>query len=119
MSLLRVLTFLFCTAGIYVSYLIQGIVQESLSTEHFGPASERFVHMAILSWVQGLGCLTVSFLLLQFLENPKTKEYPPLWEYSSTGFSNTIGPSLGYASLENINYSAQVISFLKKRIRVR
>lgn len=111
MSLLKVLQFVLCTLGIYVSYLTQGIVQERLSTETFGPASERFSSMAVLSWVQGLGCFLVASLLLRLFHDHKHQsDYPPLLSYWSVGVTASLGPSFGYASLRNINYAAQVPS---------
>ena len=109
MRVLDVLNFVLCTTGIYVSYLTQGIVQESLSTEGFGLENERFANMAILSCVQGLGCLVVSFSLLSVFPDAKNRrDYPPLKSFWSVGVTTTLGPSLGYASLRNINYAAQV-----------
>ena len=109
MRVLDVLSFVLCTTGIYISYLTQGIVQESLSTEGFGPENQRFANMAILSCVQGLGCLVVSFVLLKLLPKAQNKrDYAPLKAFWSVGVTTTLGPSLGYASLRNINYAAQV-----------
>lgn len=39
---------LFCAAGIYGSYLTQGVVQESLSTKKFGDELVRFVEYSTL-----------------------------------------------------------------------
>lgn len=65
--------------------------------------------MAILSWVQGLGCLTVSVALLYLSPDLKNwNGFPPLSAYSSVGMTTTLGPSFGYSSLRNINYAAQV-----------
>eukprot|EP00210_Caulerpa_lentillifera_P008436 g8048.t1 len=110
MKLRQIAQFLFCTAGIYVSYLTQGIIQEKLATESFGPYHERPKNLMILSLVQGLGCLVVAYLLNFILGGSKDPtEVPPLKAYSTVGLTASLGPSLGYSSLRNINYSAQVI----------
>jgi len=110
LSLLPVLQFLLCTGGIYASYLTQGIIQETLSTEAFGPDRQHFKNLSILSMVQGLGCLAVSWTLLHLFPDRKHwKDYPSLMDYCPVGVTTTLGPSFGYASLSNINYSAQVI----------
>lgn len=110
MKFRQIAQFLFCIAGIYVSYLTQGIIQEKLATESFGPYRQRPKNLMMLSLVQGLGCLLVSYLLNMLFTNSKDKSVmPPLKTYSTVGLTAALGPSLGYSSLRNINYSAQVI----------
>lgn len=110
MKFRQIAQFVFCIAGIYVSYLTQGIIQEKLATESFGPSQKRPKNLMMLSLVQGLGCLLVSYLLNVLFTNSKDKSVmPPLRSYSTVGLTAALGPSLGYSSLRNINYSAQVI----------
>lgn len=55
---------LFCVAGIYGSYLTQGVVQEALSTKQFGADGARFAYLSSLNAVQCWVCFLWAALLL-------------------------------------------------------
>lgn len=58
------LLLLTCVAGIYVSYLTQGVVQETLSTKQFGANGARFGYLSSLNAVQCWVCFLWAALLL-------------------------------------------------------
>jgi UDP-galactose transporter B1 len=65
-------------AGIYGSYLTQGLVQETLSTKKFGPDGVRFAHLSSLNAVQCWVCFLWALLLLVLFDKRwVTKWYRP------------------------------------------
>eukprot|EP00850_Spirogloea_muscicola_P003543 SM000014S00331 [mRNA] locus=s14:714086:716375:- [translate_table: standard] len=108
---------LFCVAGIWASYLTQGVVQENLSTKKFGPEQQRFEHLTFLNLAQNVVCFTwASLMLLCFV--PMDQSQPPIWVYATASVSNTIGPALGIEALKYISYPAQVLAKSSKMIPV-
>ncbi len=75
-----ILQLLACVAGIYSSYLTQGVVQEALSTKQFGPEGSRFAHLSSLNAVQCWVCFLWAALLLVLFDKRLVpcKEVPPL-----------------------------------------
>lgn len=64
----QALLLLSCVAGIYASYLTQGVVQETLSTKKFGPQGERFTHLSSLNAVQCWVCFIWAALLVALFD---------------------------------------------------
>lgn len=62
------LLLLVCVAGIYGSYLTQGVVQETLSTKKFGADGARFSHLSSLNAVQCWVCFIWAGLLLALFD---------------------------------------------------
>lgn len=62
------LLLLVCVAGIYGSYLTQGVVQETLSTKKFGADGARFSHLSSLNAVQCWVCFLWAGLLLPLFD---------------------------------------------------
>jgi solute carrier family 35 (UDP-galactose transporter), member B1 len=60
-----ILKLLICVAGIYSAYITQGVFQEKLATETFGPNGARFPALSTLNGFQSLACFMWAFLLLQ------------------------------------------------------
>jgi hypothetical protein len=102
---------LFCIAGIYCSYLTQGIVSEHLSTKKYGPQQERFPGLVGVNGLQSLVCFLWAWALLTAnikMGRIRASDLPSWAEYWKAGITNCIGPACGMIALRNISYSAQV-----------
>lgn len=110
MSASSIFSFFFTAAGIYTAYLTQGDVSEKLSTEVYN--GTRFHHMLILPMFQSITCFLVALVALLASHtiwlSSTNKQYPGIFEYSMISLTSSVGPSMGYASLRNISYPAQV-----------
>lgn len=109
-----------CTAGIYASYLTQGLVQEQLSTRRcvtstsmvfelltlrrplpsYGPQQERFSQLVFLNLAQAAVCTCWALLWLAL--RPASKDSAALSRFWLPALSNTVGPALGLIALKNI-----------------
>ena len=102
---------LICGAGVYASYLTQGVVQEALATKRFGPNAARFNGLDALHGLQAVACALWALVLIAAGAaggKEARREWPPLRAYWQAGLSNAAGPTLGYLALKNISYAAQV-----------
>ena len=106
----------FCVAGIYASYLTQGLVQESLSVKKYGLLGDRFPALTALTGAQAITCFVWAGLLLLF--QARKPGQAPLLAYWKPAISNSIGPACGYQALRNISYPAQVLAKSCKMIPV-
>ena len=95
------LQLLFVTAGIYGSYLTQGVLQEKLTTRKYGAAGERFHEMVFLNLAQALCCAAWAAAHLTVTRGWDAKAAPAL-AYWRVGLSNTVGPACGVVALKNI-----------------
>ncbi|KAF9624397.1 hypothetical protein IFM89_011322 [Coptis chinensis] len=102
----RALLLGFCIAGIWSSYITQGVLQETISTKRFGPEGKRFEHLSFLNLAQNVVCLIWSFMMLKIWSRSSSGG-APWWSYWSAGISNTIGPAMGIQALKYISYPAQ------------
>lgn len=121
MDLKQLASLAFCVAGIYASYLTQGLVSEFLSTKQYGEEKERFKHLEALNAAQSFVCFLWAFLVMRLedVRQPKLGEqYPPWTAYWKAGITNSIGPAFGMFALKNISYSAQVLAKSCKMVPV-
>lgn len=107
---------LVCIAGIYASYLTQGLLQENLSIKKYGILGERFPELKALNGFQSIACFLWAGLLL--LIQPSKEGQAPFTSYWKPAVSNSIGPACGYQALRNISYPAQVLAKSCKMIPV-
>lgn len=116
----RVLVLAFCIAGIWASYITQGVLQETLSTKRFGPDGKRFEHLSFLNLAQNVVCLIWSLIMLLIWPRKRGSAGggAPWWSYWSAGITNTIGPAMGIVALKYISYPAQVLAKSSKMIPV-
>ncbi|KAL4857963.1 UDP-galactose/UDP-glucose transporter 3 [Chlorella vulgaris] len=113
------LILLLCVAGIYGSYLTQGVVQEALSTKQFGADGARFAYLSSLNAVQCWVCfLWGALLLVCFDKREPGVEYPPITAYWRPAVTNCVGPACGLHALKYISYPAQVLAKSSKLIPV-
>ena len=108
--------FLICVAGIYASYLTQGLLQENLSVKKYGVLGDRFPELKALTGAQAFAGFVVAGLLL--LTQSRKKGQAPITAYWKPAVSNSIGPACGYEALRNISYPAQVLAKSCKMIPV-
>ncbi|XP_020596111.1 UDP-galactose/UDP-glucose transporter 3-like [Phalaenopsis equestris] len=113
----RVLVLAFCVAGIWASYIYQGILQETVSTKRFGPDGKRFEHLAFLNLAQNVICYIWSLMMINLFSR-RSSGGAPLWSYWSASITNTIGPAMGIEALKYISYPAQVLVKSSKMIPV-
>lgn len=108
-------------AGVYASYLTQGLVQEELATARFGPRGDRFPGLDALHGLQAAACAVWAGALVLAMDwraksRGKGRRAPPLAArappraYWRAGLSNSVGPTLGVLALKNISYPAQVLA---------
>lgn len=113
----EVLLLAFCVAGIWASYLTQGVLSENLSTKKFGPDGERFEQLTFLNLTQNVVCLLWAACMLAFWRDESGGK-PPLSAYWTPSISNSIGPACGIVALKYISYPAQVLAKSSKMIPV-
>lgn len=106
-------------AGVYASYLTQGVLQERLATNTYA-GGKRFDGLDALHGAQAAACAVFALLLLGVApglrpkaEKKGTSSVAPPSSYWRAGLSNSVGPTLGYLALKNISYPAQVLMKLK------
>lgn len=116
-SVKETLLMAFCVAGIWASYLTQGVLSENLSTKKFGPDGKRFEQLTFLNLMQNVVCLVWAACMLLFWRDQSTGK-PPLVAYWSPSVSNSIGPACGIVALKYISYPAQVLAKSSKMIPV-
>lgn len=105
-----------CVAGIYASYLTQGLLQENLSVKKYGLLGDRFPELKALTGTQAITCFVWAGVLLLF--QSKKNGQAPFTAYWKPSISNSIGPACGYEALRNISYPAQVLAKSCKMIPV-
>lgn len=117
---------LFCVAGIYASYLTQGIVSEHLQMKHYGPQRQRFRNLESLMGAQSLVCFVWAYAILTLARlrgksgasSAQEQQLPPWSVYWRPALTNSIGPACGLIALKNISYPAQVLAKSCKMVPV-
>ena len=112
-------------AGVYASYLTQGVLQERLATTTYA-GGRRFDGLDALHGAQAAACAVFALLLLGVAPGLRPSNstsatakkkgskgalsptVAPPSSYWRAGLSNSVGPTLGYLALKNISYPAQV-----------
>ena len=110
-------------AGVYASYLTQGVLQERLATTIYANG-KRFDGLDALHGVQAAACAVFALSLLAVAPGLRpsattkkgssskalssSSSVAPPSSYWRAGLSNSVGPTLGYLALKNISYPAQV-----------
>ncbi|PKA57194.1 UDP-galactose/UDP-glucose transporter 3 [Apostasia shenzhenica] len=113
----RVLLLGFCIAGIWASYIYQGVLQETVSTKRFWPDGKRFEHLAFLNLAQNVVCFIWSLMMTRVFSR-RSNDGAPLLSYWSASITNTVGPAMGIEALKYISYPGQVLAKSSKMIPV-
>eukprot|EP00239_Pterosperma_sp_CCMP1384_P011453 CAMPEP_0197861196 /NCGR_PEP_ID=MMETSP1438-20131217/37087_1 /TAXON_ID=1461541 /ORGANISM="Pterosperma sp., Strain CCMP1384" /LENGTH=323 /DNA_ID=CAMNT_0043478293 /DNA_START=87 /DNA_END=1058 /DNA_ORIENTATION=+ len=108
----------FCTAGIYVAYLTQGLAQENLSTTKYEPDGAKFSAIIFLNFAQSVACAIYSGIVMVIFHRGKKGDSAPWYAYWKASITNSVGPACGVAALKNISYPAQVLAKSCKMIPV-
>ncbi|KAL7673211.1 hypothetical protein ACOME3_008079 [Neoechinorhynchus agilis] len=109
--------FLLCFLGIFVSYLLFGIAQESVMKTKFG--DQNFIYVTSLVLIQSLVNFTVAsiFLRLRRERTSRMDSIPKLY-FSSSAFSFMAAMVCSNSALSYVSYPTQVIGKSVKPISV-
>jgi len=110
------LWFVFCVAGIFISYFVFGILQEEVTTEKFGPKQERLNNAQFLVFVQCVAnVITAASIVLLFgMGSDKT----PFLEYFPISFTYVGAMFCSNAAVEHIDFPTMVLGKSCKPIPV-
>lgn len=107
--------------GIYVFYLLYGIVQERLTTTAFGPDGEKFDYMVFLVCLQCILNALFALVVLGF-NRIWTKQAPkdkvPFREYAWISLTYVLAMLCSNSSLQFVDYPTQVLAKSCKPIPV-
>lgn len=114
---------LFCAAGLQVSYLTWGVLQERIMTrnyeEHMADGTVQHVKFAnsqFLVFVNRVLALTVAVIYIVFTRQPR--HTAPLYKYSYSSFSNIMSSWCQYEALKFVSFPTQVLCKASKIIPV-
>lgn len=114
---------LFCAAGLQVSYLTWGVLQERIMThtyeEQMADGTVQFVkfqNSQFLVFVNRILALTVALVYIVFTRQPR--HTAPLYKYSYSSFSNIMSSWCQYEALKFVSFPTQVLCKASKIIPV-
>lgn len=108
----------FCFAGLQVSYLTWGILQEKIMTQEYHNESEtgKFSDSQFLVFVNRV--LAFIFAGTYILISTQPKHIAPLYKYSYCSFSNIMSSWFQYEALKYVSFPTQVLAKASKIIPV-
>ncbi|XP_058470270.1 adenosine 3'-phospho 5'-phosphosulfate transporter 1 [Solea solea] len=111
---------IFCAAGLQVSYLTWGVLQERVMTRAYGATAEeegeRFKDSQFLVFMNRILALTVSGLWCLLFKQPRHGS--PMYKYSFASLSNIMSSWCQYEALKFISFPTQVLAKASKVIPV-
>ncbi|RXN32226.1 adenosine 3 -phospho 5 -phosphosulfate transporter 1 [Labeo rohita] len=112
---------IFCAAGLQVSYLTWGVLQERVMTRSYGAteaegSGERFKDSQFLVFMNRILALTVSGLWCLLFKQPR--HGAPMYKYSFASLSNILSSWCQYEALKYISFPTQVLAKASKVIPV-
>eukprot|EP00736_Rhodelphis_marinus_P001915 Rmarinus@m.22325 len=115
-----------CAGGIYVCFLVWGVLQEKLTTQPYlhvdGTSSDVFNQIAFLNFVQYSTSAGVALLILIFqrtiLGHSDPTESPPFSTFMRLGLALAAGSAMGYASLEHISFPLHILAKSSKLVPI-
>ncbi|XP_056621140.1 adenosine 3'-phospho 5'-phosphosulfate transporter 1 [Triplophysa dalaica] len=112
---------LFCAAGLQVSYLTWGVLQERVMTRSYGAtgeegSGERFKDSQFLVFMNRILALTVAGLCCVVFKQPR--HGAPMFKYSFASLSNILSSWCQYEALKFISFPTQVLAKASKVIPV-
>ncbi|XP_051511581.1 adenosine 3'-phospho 5'-phosphosulfate transporter 1-like isoform X1 [Myxocyprinus asiaticus] len=112
---------IFCAAGLQVSYLTWGVLQERVMTRSYGAtevegSGERFKDSQFLVFMNRILALTVSGLCCIVFKQPR--HGAPMYKYSFASLSNILSSWCQYEALKYISFPTQVLAKASKVIPV-
>ncbi|XP_069092468.1 adenosine 3'-phospho 5'-phosphosulfate transporter 1 [Pleurodeles waltl] len=116
----QLLKLLFCAAGLQVSYLTWGILQERVMTRSYGATStnpgEKFRDSQFLVFMNRILAFTVAGLYCAMTKQPR--HGAPMYKYSFASLSNILSSWCQYEALKFISFPTQVLAKASKVIPV-
>ncbi|XP_013999485.1 adenosine 3'-phospho 5'-phosphosulfate transporter 1 isoform X1 [Salmo salar] len=111
----------FCAAGLQVSYLTWGVLQERVMTRSYGASTpeeegEHFKDSQFLVFMNRILALTVSGLWCVLFKQPR--HGAPMYKYSFASLSNVLSSWCQYEALKYISFPTQVLAKASKVIPV-
>lgn len=101
-----------CFAGLMVSYLTWGVLQEKIMTQeyyNFDGVKSNFKDSQFLVFSNRLLAFIVAIIVLQY-KKPITRHKAPLYKYSFASFSNIMSAWFQYEALKFVNFPTQVLA---------
>ncbi|XP_065819515.1 adenosine 3'-phospho 5'-phosphosulfate transporter 1 [Labrus bergylta] len=120
-SVRQVIKLIFCAAGLQVSYLTWGVLQERVMTRSYGAETpeeqgEKFKDSQFLVFMNRILALTVSGLWCLMFKQPS--HGAPMYKYSFASLSNIMSSWCQYEALKYISFPTQVLAKASKVIPV-
>ncbi|NXC21622.1 S35B2 protein, partial [Corythaeola cristata] len=116
----QVLKLLFCAAGLQVSYLTWGVLQERVMTRTYGATEtdpgEKFKDSQFLVFMNRILAFTVAGLYCALTKQPR--HGAPMYKYSFASLSNILSSWCQYEALKYISFPTQVLAKASKVIPV-
>ncbi|XP_048841909.1 adenosine 3'-phospho 5'-phosphosulfate transporter 1 isoform X2 [Brienomyrus brachyistius] len=117
----QALKLFFCAAGLQVSYLTWGVLQERVMTRSYGATGEeeegeRFTDSQFLVFMNRILALTVAGLWCALFKQPR--HGAPMYKYSFASLSNILSSWCQYEALKFISFPTQVLAKASKVIPV-
>ncbi|XP_073666782.1 adenosine 3'-phospho 5'-phosphosulfate transporter 1 isoform X2 [Tursiops truncatus] len=116
----QALKLLFCAAGLQVSYLTWGVLQERVMTRSYGATAtlpgERFSDSQFLVLMNRVLALMVSGLYCILCKQPR--HGAPMYRYSFASLSNVLSSWCQYEALKFVSFPTQVLAKASKVIPV-
>nr|SVE81287.1 EOG090X05CU [Daphnia magna]SVE83047.1 EOG090X05CU [Daphnia magna] len=114
----KALSLFYCCAGLQVSYLLWGLLQEKIMTREYtdGDKIERFTDSQFLVFVNRI--LAFLFSGIYLLLTHQNVHRTPLYKYSFCSVSNTLSSWCQYEALKFVSFPTQVLAKSAKVIPV-
>ncbi|KAB1261865.1 Adenosine 3'-phospho 5'-phosphosulfate transporter 1 [Camelus dromedarius] len=116
----QALKLLFCAAGLQVSYLTWGVLQERVMTRSYGATAtspgERFSDSQFLVLMNRVLALIVAGLYCILCKQPR--HGAPMYRYSFASLSNVLSSWCQYEALKFVSFPTQVLAKASKVIPV-
>ncbi len=109
---------LFCAAGLQVSYLTWGILQERVMTKKYGTGehSEKFKESEFLVFMNRISAMLVAGVCM--LVKRQGKHRAPFYKYLFSSLSNVLSSWCQYEALKFVSFPTQVLGKASKMIPV-
>uniref|UniRef100_A0A8D2MUE9 Adenosine 3'-phospho 5'-phosphosulfate transporter 1 n=2 Tax=Zonotrichia TaxID=44387 RepID=A0A8D2MUE9_ZONAL len=116
----QVFKLLFCAAGLQISYLTWGVLQERVMTRTYGATEtdpgEKFKDSQFLVFMNRILAFTVAGLYCALTKQPR--HGAPMYKYSFASLSNILSSWCQYEALKYISFPTQVLAKASKVIPV-
>ena len=96
----------YCFAGLQVSYLTWGLLQEKIMTQPYSDV--KFSDSQFLVFVNRIFGLIVASVYITLYEKHLRGNQPPLYKYSYCAFSNIMSSWFQYEALKFVSFPTQV-----------